>query len=225
MDIVNKIAETLKKINPKILIHVDGVQSFGKIPFAISDCIDYYSISAHKINGIKGVGALIKRKNAKLSPLIHGGGQENGLRSGTENVFGIKVFDLVTKEHYQNLQKNYEHVKMLNNMVKQGLNSDIFTIISSEKSSPYILSVSAVGLRGEVIMHSLEEKGVLVGNGSACSSKNPFSRVIQACGYDNKVLDGVLRISFSHENTIEETEYLINVLNEIAKNLKGIMKI
>ena len=222
---VNKICENLKKLNPKILIHVDGVQSFGKIVFTLSEYIDYYSISAHKINGLKGVGALIKRKNAKLSPLVLGGGQENGLRSGTENVYGIKVFDIVTKEHYNNIKRNYDYVKELNEIVKEGLNKDIFTIISSKACSPYILSVSAVGLRGEVIMHTLEEKGILVGNGSACSSKNRFSRVIEACGYDNKVLDGVLRISFSPDNTAEETEYLVTQLNEIALKLKGIMKI
>lgn len=222
---VNKICETIKKINSKILIHVDGVQAFGKIPFYLSDYIDYYSISAHKINGLKGTGALIKRKNSKLSPLILGGGQENGLRSGTENVFGIKVFDLVTKEHYKNIKDNLEHVKTLNETVKEQLDKEIFKIISSDKCSPYILSVSAVGLRGEVIMHTLEEKGILVGNGSACSSRNRFSRVIEACGYDTKVLDGVLRISFSPDNTIEEVQALIKNLNEIALNLKGIMKI
>ncbi len=220
---VNKISEHLKKLNSKILIHVDGVQAFGKIAFSLSDSIDYYSISAHKINGLKGVGALIKRKNSKLSPLILGGGQENGLRSGTENVFGIKVFDLVTKEHYYNIKNNFEYVQTLNNTVRNGLDKELFNIISSDNCSPYILSISAVGLRGEVIMHSLEEKGILVGNGSACSSKNRFSRVIEACGYDNNVLDGVIRISFSQDNTAQEAEYLINSLNEIARKLKGIM--
>ncbi|MBO5714265.1 MAG: aminotransferase class V-fold PLP-dependent enzyme, partial [Clostridia bacterium] len=176
-------------------------------------------------NGLKGVGALIKRKTAKLSPYIHGGGQENGLRSGTENVFGIKVFDIVSKEHFTSLKSNFEYVKQLNDTVRNGLNGDIFKIISSKNASPYVLSVSAVGLRGEVVMHSLEEKGILVGNGSACSSKNPFSRVIQACGYDNKVLDGVIRISFSPENTKEDVDCLIQNLNEIALKLKGIMKI
>ena len=221
---VNKIAENLKRFNPKILVHVDGVQAFGKIPFNISDCIDYYSISAHKINGLKGTGALIKRKNSKISPLILGGGQENGLRSGTENVFGIKVFELVTKEHYTNIKNNFDYVASLNNTVKDGLDKTLFKIISSENCSPYILSISAIGLRGEVIMHSLEEKGILVGNGSACSSKNRFSRVIEACGYDNDVLDGVLRISFSINNTIEEVECLVKNLNEITLKLKGIMK-
>jgi cysteine desulfurase len=137
----------------------------------------------------------------------------------------LKVFDIVTKEHYKNIKDNFNYVKTLNEKVRNGLNQDIFTVISSTNCSPYILSVSAVGLRGEVIMHTLEEKGVLVGNGSACSSKNRFSRVIEACGYDNKVLDGVLRISFSPDNTIDEVNYLINCLNAIAINLKGIMKI
>lgn len=220
---VNEIARQVKSINGKIIFHVDGVQAFGKLPFSMSNDIDLYSISAHKINALKGVGALIKRKNLVLSPYIIGGGQENGLRSGTENIFGIKVFEFATVEHYSNLKNNYEYVNELNLMARNGLDKDIFEIISSPNASPYILCVSAKGLRGEVIMHSLEEKGIYVGNGSACSSKHRFSRVIEACGYRNDVLDGVVRISFSHENTKEEIEIFINEINSICKRLKGIM--
>jgi cysteine desulfurase len=97
---VNAIAKKIKSINKKIIIHVDGVQAYGKLPYRLSQDIDLYSISAHKINALKGVGALIKNKNVSLSPLIIGGGQENGLRSGTENVFGIKVFEYAGVEHY-----------------------------------------------------------------------------------------------------------------------------
>ncbi len=221
---INTIARNVKALNPKIIFHSDGVQAFGKIPFNISEDIDLYSISAHKINGLKGVGALIKKKKLNLSPYIIGGGQENGYRSGTENIFGIKVFDYVASEHYKNLISNYNKVNQLNEFVKMGLNKEIFTIISSEKCSPYILSVSASGLKGEVIMHSLEEYGIYVGNGSACSSKHKYSRVIEACGYKPNVLDGVIRISFSHENTQEEAEKLVDSLNEIAIRLKGIIK-
>lgn len=220
---VNRLSAEIKKINPNIIFHSDGVQAYGKIPFSLSENIDMYSVSAHKINGLKGVGALIKRKKLNVSPLIFGGGQENGLRSGTENVFGIKVFQYAAEEHYSRLNENYEKVNAIKNYIKENLDKKLFRIISGTDSSPYILSVSAVGLRGEVLMHILEEKGFITGNGSACSSKNRFSRVIESCGYKNDVLDGVLRLSFSAENTIEEAKDFVFSANEAALTLKGIM--
>lgn len=220
---VNRLATEIKKVNPKIVFHSDGVQAYGKIPFSMSDNIDMYSISAHKINGLKGVGALIKRKSLNISPLIYGGGQEFGLRSGTENVFGIKVFQYAAEEHYAKLKTNYEKVGKIKEYIINNLDKNLFKIISGSESSPYILSVSAVGLRGEVFMHMLEEKGFITGNGSACSSKNRFSRVIESCGYGKNVLDGVLRLSFSADNTIEEAENFVASANEAAYKLKGIM--
>ena len=218
---VNLIAKQLKNINRNIVFHVDGVQAYGKIPYKMSQDIDLYSISAHKINALKGVGALIKKKNINVNPLILGGGQENGLRSGTENVFGIKVFDYAGQEKYRNLRENYEYVKQLKNLFVEKLNKELFVFISNDNCSPYILTVSARGLRGEVVMHSLEQNGVIIGNGSACSSKNRFSRVIESCGYDNDVLDGVIRISFSTENTVEECEKAVEIINNTVENLKG----
>ena len=220
---INDIADHVKKINPNIIIHCDGVQSFGKIPYKMSDKIDFYSISAHKINALKGVGALIRKKRVNLTPLIHGGGQEDGFRSGTENVFGIKVFEHAIVNHYMNLSLNFNNVKEINNYIRNNLDKGCFNILSSENSSPYILSISAIGLKGEVLMHCLEQEGIIVGNGSACSSRNRFSRVVEACGYNKEVLDGVIRLSFSHENTIEEAKTVVNTLNVLAKKLKGIM--
>lgn len=221
---VNAIGKKLKEINKNIIFHVDGVQAYGKLPFRLSSAIDMYSISAHKINALKGTGALIKRKNLNVSPIIFGGGQENGVRSGTENVFGIKVFDFASEEHFSSLKDNFDKVSTFNKIFREKLNSDIFTIISSETASPYILCVSANGIRGEVLMHSIEEQGIIVGNGSACSSKNRYSRVIEACGYDAQILDGVIRISFSQENTIEEIEKAVEIVNQTAEKLKRIMK-
>ncbi|MBE5754337.1 MAG: aminotransferase class V-fold PLP-dependent enzyme [Clostridiales bacterium] len=220
---INKIAKKIKSINKDIIFHSDGVQAFGKIPYRLSQDIDLYSISAHKINALKGVGALIKRKNLSIKPLIFGGGQENGLRSGTENVFGIKVFEFAAIEKYDNLQNNYEYVKSIKAYFEENLDRALFKIISAPNSSPYILTISAVGLRGEVVMHSMEEFGLIVGNGSACSSKNRFSRVIEACGYKNDVLDGVIRISFSTFNSINEAKNAVEILNNTVKKLKGIL--
>lgn len=221
---VNHIAKIIKSINKKIVFHVDGVQAYGKIPYKISSDIDFYSISAHKINGLKGVGALIRKKGVNLSPLIFGGGQENGLRSGTENVFGIKVFEYAAAEKYQNIEENFNKASEIKSYIINNLNRDNFVQLSGDNSSPYILTVSAVGLRGEVIMHALEREGLIVGNGSACSSKNRFSRVIEACGYKNDVLDGVIRLSFSSDTTLDDSIMATKLLNETVDKLKGILK-
>ena len=217
---VNRIAKKIKQINSKIIFHVDGVQAYGKLLYRLSPDIDMYSISAHKINGVKGVGALVKRKGLTLSPLIYGGGQESGYRSGTENVFGIKVFHYVGEEHYSELKTNYEKVSKIKRALIDGLDKEHVKIISSENSSPYVLTIAIPGLRGEVIMHSLELKHLIVGNGSACSSKNRYSRVIEACGYPNEILDGVVRLSFSTENTIDEAYSAIKIINETIIELK-----
>jgi len=217
---INKIAKKVKEINKKTIFHSDGVQAYGKLNYRLTNDIDLYSISAHKINGLKGVGALIKRKNININPLIFGGGQENGLRSGTENVFGIKVFQYASEEHYKKLKENFDKILELKTIFWDNLNKTDFIKISSENSSPYILSVSVPGIRGEVLMHSLETKGIIVGNGSACSSKNRFSRVIEACGYKNDILDGVIRISFSIENTIDQVIQSAKIINQTVGELK-----
>jgi len=220
---INYIAKKIKEINPAIIFHSDGVQAYGKLNYRLSSDVDLYSVSAHKINGIKGVGALFKKKGLNLSPLIFGGGQENGLRSGTENVFGIKVFEYAAEEHVEKLTENFKKVKNLNDYVRGNIDKDIFTVISGVNGSPYILTVSASGVRGETVMHLLEDKDVIIGNGSACSSKSRFSRIVGACGYDEKTLDGLIRISFSADNTLDEIVEFITILNETVKELKGIL--
>jgi cysteine desulfurase len=221
---VAEIAKNLKSINRKIIFHSDGVQAYGKMPFRLTQDIDLYSISAHKINGLKGCGALIRKKGLNLSPFIHGGGQENGLRSGTENIFGIKVFQYCGEEKYAYINENYKKVNEIKQYFIDNLDKKYFQIISSKNSSPYILSVSAVGLRGEVVMHSLEQEGIIVGNGSACSSKNRFSRVIEACGFNEKILDGMIRFSFSVDSTLEEAKIAVEKVSFVVQKLKGIMR-
>ena len=213
------IAAAAKKINPALLFHSDGVQAFGKIPFALTKDIDLYTVSAHKIGGVRGVAGLFRKKGARLSPYIFGGGQENGLRSGTENTFAIKQFEFAAKKKFSSLKEDFERIRSYNLAVRQGLDKTIFRVISSENASPYVLSVSARGLRGEVLLHMLDDAGVMVGTGSACSSKNRYSRVILACGLDERSADGVLRISFAATTTLQETEQAIGIINSCAASL------
>ena len=189
----------------------------------MSPLVDLYSISAHKINGLKGTGALIKRKKLNLKPYLIGGGQENGLRSGTENIFGIKVFEYSAEQRFDVLEENFEKIKKIRQYIIENLDKNVFSIIDSPSISPYILNVSALGLKGEVLMHSLEKFGIIVGNGSACSSRHKYSRVIEALGASKDYLEGVCRLSFSPDNTMEEAVFVVEKLNETANKLKGIM--
>ena len=221
---INALSTKIKSINPNVIFHSDGIQAFGKIPYTLSDSVDLYSVSAHKIGATKGVGALIKKKKINLSPLLLGGGQESGIRSGTENVFGIKVFADATDKAFSSLRENFEKLKKIKELALQKLDKELIETISPSSGSPYILTLSASKLRGEVIMHMLEEFGVIIGTGSACSSKNPHSRILKACGYDNSILDGVIRLSFCSQTTEDEVIFAIEKLNECVKRLKGIMK-
>lgn len=222
---VNFIAEKVKLKNGRTLFHSDGVQAFGKLPFKLSSFVDLYSVSAHKIGGIKGCGALIKRKQTVIKQYIYGGGQEAGLRSGTENVFAIKCFEHAAINKYRNLKSDYEKVCRLNKILISKLDNSLFKVLSSDKASPYIISVIADGLRGETVMHELNDRGLIVGTGSACSSnsKKRYSRVLLACGVKENMADGALRISFSAENTAQEIEEAAEIMNTVVKNRKDIM--
>ncbi len=223
---VNAIAKRVKEKNPRVIFHSDGVQAYGKIPFRLAKEIDLYAISAHKIGGMKGVGALIKRKSLVLPPYIIGGGQEAGRRSGTENTFGIKQFEYAAELKFQTLKEDYQRIKEYRERLWAALDKGLFVRLSSEDATPYILSVAAVGLRGEILLHLANDRGLIVGTGSACSSnsKTRYSKVVLACGYDEKVADGVLRLSFSPETTEEEIVEAANILNAVARELKQRMK-
>ncbi len=223
---INVIAKLVKQKNPRAIFHSDGVQAYGKIPFKLGKEIDLYSVSAHKIGGLKGVGALIKRKTLQLPPYIIGGGQEAGRRSGTENILGIMQFQFAAVEKFKNLRADLERLHDYREMLWSGLDKTVYTRLSSVESSPYILSIAAPGLRGEILLHMANDKGLIVGTGSACSSnaKNRYSKVILACGYDGKTADGVIRISFSPETTKEEVDSAVSILNEIGLDLSRRMK-
>lgn len=223
---VNAIAKAVKAKNPRAIFHCDGVQAYGKIPFRLGKEIDLYSVSAHKIGGLKGVGALIKRKSLVLPPYVIGGGQEAGRRSGTENVFGIKQFEYAAEEKFSSLQADLQRLTIERERLWDMLDKGIYTRISPTDGTPYILTVSAVGLRGEVLLHMANDKGLIVGTGSACSSnaKTRYSKVVLACGHDEKTADGTLRLSFSPQTTAEEVDEAARILNEIGRDLARRMK-
>ena len=223
---VNTIAKLVKQKNPRVIFHVDGVQAYGKIPFRMGKEIDLYSVSAHKIGGLKGVGGLIKRKSLQLPPYIIGGGQESGRRSGTENTFGIMQFQYAAERQFALLKE--ANMRLTHNREKLWslLDKELFTRLSTEDGSPYILLVSAAGLRGAVLQQMADDQGLIIGTGSACSSNSKlrFSKIALACGYDQRVADGVLRMSFSHSTTEEEIEKAAEILNKITQELKNRMK-
>lgn len=222
---INMIAKSVKEKNKNVIFHSDGVQAYGKIPFRLSNYIDLYSLSAHKIGGLKGVGALIKRKKLLLRPFIFGGGQEKGRRSGTENVFGIKVLEYAAEEKFKTIKEDYDRLSNYKRKFIDLLNKDVFTVISPEEASPYVLCLSVNRCRGEILLHMVNDAGLIIGTGSACSSnsKTRYSRIILACGYNETVADTIIRVSFSNETTEEEIVEAAKILNTAAENLGGKM--
>ena len=203
---VMSIAQKVKKINSRTVVFCDGVQAFGKIPVRLGAGVDLYGVSAHKIGGIKGCGALFRRRSCgALAPYIIGGGQEGGMRSGTENTFGIACFWYAAQEKFAALRADAARAETLRERLWSHLRES-FVRISPQDGTPYILTAAARGVRGEVLQRELWDRGVCVGTGSACSSKKPFSRVIEACGYDREALLGVLRFSFSPATTEAEID-------------------
>lgn len=222
---VNLIAKKVKAKNPRTLVHVDGVQAFGKLPFRLGKEIDYYAFSAHKIGGLKGTGGLIKRKGLVLTPYIIGGGQENGLRSGTENVFGIKTMEFACEEKFASQRQKYAEMQDKKEYFKSLLDPELFTPLI-EGGTPYILTMIVSGVRGEILLHQVNDRGLLIGTGSACSSnaKKRYSRVILACGLDECKADGIIRLSFSDDTTKEELKEASVILNREAAILKEELK-
>lgn len=216
---LTEISKIIDCINPLTAFHVDAVQAYGKIPITPSKTgIDLLSMSSHKIHGPKGVGALYASRKVKLKPLILGGGQETLLRSGTENVPGIAGFGLASRLIFAGLDQHLESVRNLkNNFIKKLAISGIaHHILSPDDSSPYILNVAFENVRSEVLLHHLEQKGIYVSTGSACSShKNTNSHVLSAMCVLPALIGGAVRFSFSAFNTLQEVEITIEALKEI----------
>lgn len=226
---LKEIGKIIKEKSQRARFHVDGVQGFGKIKIDVKKYnIDFYSASAHKIHGPKGVGFCYVRKSLSINPLIQGGGQEFGMRAGTENLPGILSFVKASDLAFESLDENYKKVLELKEYFIERLKEIKDIKINSPLNSniiPYILNVSFFGVRAEVLLHMLEERGIFVSTGSACSSKSAGtkgSHVLNAIGLEQKCIQGAIRFSFSKYNTKEEVDYTIDALKQSLKFLRRI---
>jgi cysteine desulfurase len=206
--------QEIAAIKGNALLHLDCVQSFGKLPLH-ADWADLISVSSHKIHGPKGVGALYAIQKARIITQMVGGGQEYGFRSGTENVPGIVGFGLAAELATAKLAERSTHVSKLKEHLQRGIRDQISDILfnSTDNGSPYILNISFLGTRGEVLLHQLEQHEIYVSTGAACSSnKKGKSHVLMAMGRTEKEIDGALRFSFSEFNTIDQMEEVLDRL-------------
>ena len=222
---IEAISQCIKKKNPKTLFHVDAIQAYGKYKIRPKkQGIDLLSVSGHKIHAPKGVGFLYIRDGVKIRPILFGGGQQKGMRSGTENVPGCVGLGVVAREAYKDFDARIEKLYTLREHLIAGLKPlGGVTINGSEDrtNAPQIVSASFEGVRSEVLLHALEDKGVYVSSGSACSSNHPgISGTLKGIGVKKELLDSTIRFSLGDLNTEEEVDYAIGVLGELLPVLR-----
>ena len=223
---VEEVGKAIKAFDQNIVFHVDAVQGYGKLvirPRSMN--IDLLSVSGHKIHGPKGVGFLYIKKGTKITPICYGGGQQKGMRSGTENAPGIAGMALAAKMCYENFQEKNSSMYELKDYLIKGLKGRITDIkingpVGSE-GAPHIVSVSIRGLKAETILNMLSSKEIYVSAGSACTSNNPHvSDTLQAIGLERDLLESTIRISMSEMTTREEIDYLLEVLSSQVEAMR-----
>ncbi len=221
---INEIGQVIKGVNPNTMYHIDGVQSFGKYDVDLKKAkADFYSFSGHKVHSIKGVGGLYIKKGTKINPLIYGGGQQEGLRSGTLNTSGIASLGKAFEVAKENRAENLEKVQSFKNELLTLVNNETILLNGTtdvEFSSPYIVNLAFVGLRSEVILHELGSKGIYVSTGSACSSKKGNAMLKYYKGFSEERVVGSLRFSFSRFTTLEDVKITIEEVNKAVEKLK-----
>ena len=222
---IEAISQCIKKKNPKTLFHVDAIQAYGKYKIRPKkQGTDLLSVSGHKIHAPKGVGFLYIRDGVKIRPILFGGGQQKGMRSGTENVPGCVGLGVAAREAYKDFDARIEKLYTLREHLIAGLKPlGGVTINGSEDrtNAPQIVSASFEGVRSEVLLHALEDKGVYVSSGSACSSNHPgISGTLKGIGVKKELLDSTIRFSLGDLNTEEEVNYAIGVLGELLPVLR-----
>lgn len=222
---VEEIAKLVHEKSPKALYHVDAIQAFGKYRIYPKKAgIDMLSVSSHKIHGPKGVGFLYINEKARIQPQILGGGQQAGMRSGTDNVPGIAGLGVAAKMVYTDFDEKIEHMYQLKERLAEGflkLTDVRLNGMEIREGAPQILSASFLGVRSEVLLHTLEEKGIYVSAGSACSShKRKAAGTLSAMGMEAAQRESTLRFSFSEENTFEEVDYVLEVIGQVLPMLR-----
>ena len=226
---IAEAGELIKRMNPQTLFHVDAVQGFGKFRiYPAKMHVDMLSVSAHKIHGPKGIGFLYIRDGARVNPIIYGGGQQKGMRSGTENVPGIAGLAKAARMVYADLESDMDRMYRLRDMLIQGV-SDIEEVrvngCQGREGAAHIVSLSVRGIRSEVLLHALEERGIYVSAGSACASNKPqTSATLKAIGVERDLLDSTIRFSFSVFTTEEEIHYTVQALHEMIPMLRRYTK-
>ncbi len=222
---IEEIGKYIKTINKNVIYHVDAIQAFGKMEIKPKKSnIDVLTVSGHKIHGPKGTGFMYLKKNVKVNPFILGGGQQNAMRSGTENVPGIAGLAKASDDCYKHLEENVSTMIALKDYLIDGLlNIDGVTVNSQKgnEGAPHIVSASFSGVRSEVLLHALEDKGVYISAGSACSSNKPaISETLKAMNIDKDLLGSTVRFSFSRFNTKEEIDYTLEQLKAMLPILR-----
>ena len=215
---IEQIGQLIKERNKETLFHVDAVQSFGKIPVHVKRAkIDFLSCSAHKFYGPRGVGILYKNKSVRMQSLVYGGGQQKNIRSGTENVPGIAGTLKAAQITFAHQKEMLEHMKACKTYLAEAILSEIpdtwLNGPSIEEGAPYILNIGFMDVRSEVLLHVLENEGIYVSSGSACSShKKEKDGVLVAIGNKQAQLDHAIRFSFAHDTQIEDLKKVVDVL-------------
>lgn len=222
---IDEIADVIAQKKPDVIFHVDAIQAFGKMPiYPKRQKIDLMSVSGHKIHGPKGTGFLYIKDKTKINPIIFGGGQEKGMRSGTENVPGIAGLGVACDNADNNISGRIEEMYELKDYFIDRISSLEDITVNSKKGhegAPHIVSVSFRGVRSEVLLHSLEDKNIYVSAGSACSSNKPaVSATLKGIGLDKELLDSTLRFSFSVDTSREELDYTVETIEELLKKLR-----
>ena len=222
---VEEIAQMIRRKKPDILFHVDAIQAYGKYEIRPKrQGIDLLSVSGHKIHGPKGIGFLYVGDSVKIKPIVFGGGQQKDLRSGTENVPGIAGLGLAAQEMYRDHQEKVERLYRLKEALVEGgagLDGTVVNGLTGRDSAPHIVSVSFEGVRSEVLLHALEEKGIYVSSGSACSSNHPsVSSTLKSIGVARDLLDSTIRFSFGMETVMDEITYTVDTLRQLLPMLR-----
>lgn len=222
---IEEAGAAIKAANPSTIFHVDAIQSYGKFVIRPKKMnIDLLSVSGHKIHGPKGSGFLYIKDKTRIKPIIYGGGQQKGMRSGTENVPAYAGLGVAAEEIYTDFDKKIAHMYSIrDHFIDEVLQIDGVTVNGrcDHENAPHVVSVSIEGIRAEVMLHTLEEKNVYVSAGSACSSNHPaISSTLKSIGVKQNLLDSTIRFSFCVNTTMEEVDYAISVMRDVIPKLQ-----